>query len=147
MTDIGAALGIHQLRRLGAFQARRLDLVRLYDELLSPLDGVFLPRPPSYADSAWHLYCIGIDEGRVACSRNQVIEMLGADNIGVSVHFIPIHYHPFYQRCLGCTKGDFPNATRQYERAISLPLFPEMSSDDVVAVARSLTRIIRENRK
>ncbi len=147
MADINAAIGIHQLARLDGFHQRRLELVRLYEELLSPLHGVLRPCPPAYGESAWHLYFIGIDEARLTCSRNEVIDMLGADNIGVSVHFIPVHHHPFYQRCLGCRKDDFPNATRQYERTISLPLFPDMTRDDVAAVARSLTRIVEENQR
>jgi len=147
MTDINAAIGIHQLARIDEFHQRRLELVATYDELLAPLTGVIRPTPPAYGDSAWHLYFIGIDENAVSCSRNEVIDMLAADNIGTSVHFIPVHHHPFYQERLGCKREDLPFATRHYERAISLPLFPSMGREDVESVAKSLTRILGANAK
>lgn len=145
MTDINAAIGIHQLDRLADFHRRRLGLVALYEELLAGVPGILRPQPPAYGESAWHLYVVRIDPERVTCSRNEVVELLKADNIGTSVHFIPVHHHPFYQERLGCKKSDFPNATRLYEGAISLPLFPTMGEDDVRAVARSLARIMGEN--
>ena len=145
MTDISAAMGLHQLDRLDGFHTRRLELVALYDELLAPLPGVSTPRAPEYADSSWHLYVIGIDPEVVGRSRNDVIDALGEDNIGTSVHFIPIHYHGFYQDRLGCTKDDFPRTNRHYESAISLPLFPTMKDENVRAVAGSLARIVMES--
>jgi dTDP-4-amino-4,6-dideoxygalactose transaminase len=144
MTDINAAIGLHQLDRLDGFHARRLELVALYDELLAPLPGVSTPRAPEHADSSWHLYVVGVDPEVVGRSRNNVIEALGEDNIGTSVHFIPIHYHRFYQDRLGCTKDDFPRTNRHYESAISLPLFPTMKDEDVRAAAGSLARIVTE---
>ena len=147
MTDINAAIGLHQLDRLDEFHRRRLALVALYDELLADVPGVIRPRPPADGETSWHLYVVGIDEAAVRIGRNDVIEALRKDNIGTSVHFIPIHHHSFYQERLGCKKEQYPNATRQYERAISLPLFPTMSSDEVVPVTRSLARILSENRR
>jgi len=142
MTDINAAIGLHQLDRLEDFHQRRLALVALYEELLAEVPGVLRPQPPSHGECSWHLYVIGIDESRVRLGRGEVIDALKADNIGTSVHFIPIHHHSFYQKRLGCKEGDFPNATRLYQRAISLPLFPTMRPDDVRAVVRSLARIV-----
>ncbi len=141
MTDMQAALGLHQLERLDGFQERRRALVSLYDELLAEVPGIELPRRPRYGESSWHLYVIRVKRASV---RNAVIEALKADNIGTSVHFIPIHLHPHYRDTLGLSADDFPNATRFYEGAISLPLFPEMRDDDVRAVARSLGRIMEE---
>ena len=145
MTDINAAIGLHQLDRLDEFHRRRLTLVALYDELLAEVPGVIRPRPPLDGECSWHLYVVGIDESRVRIGRNEVIDALRADNIGTSVHFIPIHHHSFYQRSLGCKKDQFPNATRHYERAISLPLFPTMQPAEVRGVAASLARIVGEN--
>jgi dTDP-4-amino-4,6-dideoxygalactose transaminase len=142
MTDINAAIGLHQLDRLEDFHRKRLALVALYDELLGEVPGILRPRPPVEGDCSWHLYVIGIDPARVKLGRNEVIDALRADNIGTSVHFIPIHHHSFYQQRLGCKKEEFPNATRLYERSISLPLFPTMLADEVKAVARSLKRIL-----
>jgi dTDP-4-amino-4,6-dideoxygalactose transaminase len=142
MTDINAAIGLHQLDRLEDFHRRRQSLVALYDELLAEVPGVLRPRPPSHGECSWHLYVVGIDGSRVGIGRNEVIDALKADNIGTSVHFIPIHHHSFYQKRLGCKEDDFPNATRLYQRAISLPLFPTMRKEDVRAVVRSLARIV-----
>jgi len=147
MTDINAAIGLHQLDRLDGFHQRRLELVALYDELLAPVEGVVRPRPAADVETAWHLYFIGLDPARLSCTRNEVIEMLAADNIGTSVHFIPAHYHRFYQERLGCRKEDFPHASRHYEGAISLPLFPSMADDDVRGVVRSLARILGAHRR
>lgn len=144
MTDINAAIGLHQLDRLDGFHARRLEIVELYDELIAPLPGVSIPCPPARTDSAWHLYVVAIDPEVTRRSRNQVIEELRADNIGSSVHFIPIHHHGFYQERLGCTQREFPRANRHYERAVSLPLFPTMRDEDVRAVVRSLERVVTE---
>jgi dTDP-4-amino-4,6-dideoxygalactose transaminase len=142
MTDINAAIGLHQLDRLADFHRKRLAIVALYDDLLADVPGVIRPRPPGDGDCSWHLYVIGIDSARVRLDRNEVIDALRADNIGTSVHFIPIHHHSFYQERLGCKKEEFPHATHLYERAISLPLFPTMQAHEVRAVARSLNRIL-----
>ena len=90
-------------------------------------------------------HVVRIDPEAVSCSRSDVIEALKADNIGTSVHFIPVHHHKFYQDRLGCTREDYPNASRLYESSISLPLFPTMTDGDVEGVARSLTRIVSEH--
>jgi len=86
------------------------------------------------------LYVIRVDP-RI---RGEMIEKLKADNIGTSVHFIPVHHHPFFQEQLGCRKDDYPNATRLYDGAISLPLFPAMSEEDVRGVVKSIARIMGE---
>jgi len=140
MTDINAALGLHQLDRLEDFQRRRTRIVALYDELLAGVPGVTRPRPPAGGETAWHLYVIRVDPS----IRGEMIEKLKADNIGTSVHFIPVHHHPFFQQQLGCRKEDYPNATRLYDGAISLPLFPAMGEEDVRGVVRSIARIMGE---
>lgn len=145
MTDLGAALGLHQLDRLDELQERRLALVRAYHSALGSIPGVILPRPAEYTESSWHLYVIRIDPERVAIGRGEIIERLKADNIGTSVHFIPAHHHPFFQERLGCKRADFPNSTRLFEQSISLPLFPDMDATAVGQVAASLERIVREN--
>ncbi len=146
MTDINAAIGLHQIDRLETFHARRLEVIALYNELLAPLPGISTPVAPADVDSAWHLYVVGVDSEQTGVTRNEVIDALRADNIGTSVHFIPVHHHPFYQDKLGCRQEDFPRASAHYESAVSLPLFPTMKDDDVRAVARSLERIVSEGR-
>ncbi len=145
MTDINAAIGLHQLDRIEAFQSRRRELVALYEEELAGIPGVVRPHPPGDGESSWHLYMIRIDPERVSCGRSEVIDLLKEDNISTSVHFIPAHHHPLFQERYGWSRESFPNATRLYEGAISLPLFPTMEDDDVRSVARSLGRIVREH--
>ncbi|RMD84074.1 MAG: DegT/DnrJ/EryC1/StrS aminotransferase family protein [Candidatus Dadabacteria bacterium] len=142
MTDINAAIGLHQLDRLADFDRRRRRLVARYNERLAPVRGIRLPAPPAYGESAWHLYVVEIEPEEASVSRAEVIEGLRRRGIGTSVHFIPIHLHPYYQRVLGCQAGDFPNATRHYEGAISLPLFPAMTEGDVDRVAEALIAIM-----
>ena len=145
MTDINAAIGLHQLARLDDLQRKRGRIIELYQQALAGVPGIILPKAPADGESAWHLFVIRIDPERLAVSRNDVIEMLKADNIGTSVHFIPAHLHPLYQQRLGVTRESFPNATRLYDASISLPLFPDMAEQDVADVAASLSRIAREN--
>lgn len=146
-TDIASAIGIHQLGRLSAFHERRLEIVARYDRLLGDVPGIILPVPPKGADSAWHLYVIRLDNERISCSRADVIEMLKADNIGTSVHFIPIHHHRHWQQELGVGVGDYPKASALYENSISLPLFPTMTDSEVDDVVASVARIARENQR
>jgi UDP-4-amino-4,6-dideoxy-N-acetyl-beta-L-altrosamine transaminase len=137
MTDLQAALGLSQLKRLDAMHAARCRLADRYDRLLADLPL----RLPARADdrvSAWHLYAVEIDKQRSKRSRADLFAALRAANIGVNVHYIPIHTQPYYQR-LGFGFGDFPAAEAYYAQAISLPLFPSLSDeqqDRVVQVLR-----------
>ena len=135
MTDLQAALGTSQLDRLEQMQARRIALADRYDRLF---EGTPLLLPARLQDrqSAWHLYVVEVDDSRTQVTRKALFETLRAAQIGVNVHYIPIHTQPHYRR-LGFKPGDFPNAERYYSRAISLPLFPTMTNaqqDRVVGV-------------
>jgi UDP-4-amino-4,6-dideoxy-N-acetyl-beta-L-altrosamine transaminase len=135
MTDLQAALGLSQLKRLDDMHAKRAARAERYDALLAELP---VKRPARLADrvSAWHLYAIELDAGH---DRRAVFDALRAADIGVNVHYIPIHTQPHYRR-LGFRRGDFPAAEAYYAQAISLPLFPEMTDaeqDRVVAVLRA----------
>lgn len=135
MTELQAALGRSQLRRLGAMQARRAALAERYDTLLAALPLHLPPRLP-HADSAWHLYVVELDETRTGASRREVFDALRQAGIGANVHYIPIHTQPFYV-ARGFRRGDFPAAERYYAQALSLPLFPGMTEaeqDRVVQV-------------
>ncbi|MFT4570795.1 MAG: dTDP-4-amino-4,6-dideoxygalactose transaminase [Hyphomicrobiaceae bacterium] len=146
-TDISSAIGLHQLARLETFHTRRLQIVERYQKALKQIPGIITPVAPQGAESAWHLFVIRLDADQFSVTRDEVIEMLKADNIGTSVHFIPIHHHPHWQRTLGVTKGQYPNATALYEASISLPLFPTMTDEEVDGVVASLARIAGENRR
>ena len=125
LTDMQAALGTSQLKRLDAMQARRAELAAHYGELLGGLP-LILPAALPDRTSAWHLYAVEIDAGRTGRQRAEVFQRLRNANIGANVHYIPIHTQPYYQR-LGFRPGDFPAAEAYYAQAISLPLFPALT--------------------
>ncbi|MEB3244742.1 MAG: UDP-4-amino-4,6-dideoxy-N-acetyl-beta-L-altrosamine transaminase [Vampirovibrionales bacterium] len=138
MTDLQAALGVSQLARLEQFVAQRSALAERYNGLLADLvdaGDVVLPAQDARTQSAWHLYVIQVP----AQLRRRVFEALRAANIGVNVHYMPVHLQPDYLK-LGFAQGDFPNAEAYYSRAISLPLYPDLTpamQDRVVAVLRA----------
>jgi dTDP-4-amino-4,6-dideoxygalactose transaminase len=96
---------------------------------------------------AWHLYVIQLNLDRLAINRAQFIDALKAENIGTSVHFIPVHLHPYYRHTYGYNRGDYPNAERVYDRIISLPLYPKMSEQDVHDVIAAVKRVVALHRK
>jgi UDP-4-amino-4,6-dideoxy-N-acetyl-beta-L-altrosamine transaminase len=137
ITDLQAALGLSQLHRLEAMQARRVELADRYDRLLQGLPLKLPARVPG-RESSWHLYVVEVDAARTAVTRRQLVDTLRAAGIGVNVHYIPIHTQPHYS-ALGFRAGDFPNAEAYYAGAISLPLFPRLTDvqqDTVVNVLR-----------
>jgi dTDP-4-amino-4,6-dideoxygalactose transaminase len=140
MTELQAALGLSQLRRLGELQARRESLAGRYDALLADLPVV---RPPRIANrrSSWHLYAIEIDLARAARTRADVFRILRSAGVGVNVHYIPIHKQPYYAR-LGFRSGDFPASEHYYERALSIPLFPALSEEMQAFVVKSLSEAL-----
>ena len=147
MTDIQAALGIHQLRKLDDFIVTRQRYARLYDHAFADLPEIETPITHSDRSHVYHLYVVRLNLELLTTDRAQFIEELKALNIGTSVHFIPVHLHPFYQKSFGYKPGDFPMAERIYERIISLPLFPKMTEDDVKDVIQAVEHIISKYRK
>ena len=141
MTDIQAALGASQLGKLEGFAQRRRALADLYDEALRDLPLRALARDPAGV-SGWHLYMIRLKLEEIGKTRREVFESLRAQGIGVNVHYIPVHLQPDYER-LGFKPGDFPEAERYYEEAITLPLFPAMSHEDVVRVRDALRHALK----
>lgn len=136
MTEVQAALGLSQLARLPQMQAERSRLAHLYYDLLADLP-LILPARRSDRESAWHLYVVEIDDARTSATRARVFDRLRAAGIGVNVHYIPIHIQPYYAR-LGFRRGDFPASERYYARAMSIPLFPALTSQQQVSVAQAL---------
>lgn len=147
MTDIQAAIGIHQMRRLPAFQEQRVNFARQYDEQLADLPEITRPSVRDDADHCWHLYAVRVDTERLTIGRDEFLEELRALGIGSSVHFIPIHYHPFFSDRLGLREGDFPVAERVFNGLISLPLYSRMTSADVTRVAAALHKIVATHRR
>jgi dTDP-4-amino-4,6-dideoxygalactose transaminase len=141
MTDIQAAIGMHQLRRLDAMQARRHQIVACYQEALSELDSVEVPRPRADVDPAWHIYAIRLNLDRLRIGRAEFIDQLIKLNIGTSVHFIPVHLMTYYRERYGYQPADFPVANSQFERLISLPLSARMSDQDVADVIEAVRSV------
>jgi UDP-4-amino-4,6-dideoxy-N-acetyl-beta-L-altrosamine transaminase len=136
LTDIQAALGLSQAKRIDAYVARRTQLAQKYDQALADLP-VVRPWQDSRASSSWHLYVVQLVTERVKKTHREVFEKLRHAGIGVNLHYIPVHLQPFYQQ-LGFRAGDFPEAEAYYQRAITLPLFPGLRSDEVDFVVDQL---------
>lgn len=134
MTDINAAIGIEQLKKEERFYQRRVDIAEHYTKGLQGCK-CGLPTENPNTSSAWHLYPILVN------NRNDVINQLAQLEIGTSVHFIPLHHHPAYQR-LGYSESDFPVATSLYEHEISLPIYPGMTDEQVQMVITALREIL-----
>jgi dTDP-4-amino-4,6-dideoxygalactose transaminase len=131
MTDIAAAMGIHQLRRLDGFINLRQKYAQMYDEAFAGLDVLETPIKHADRNHVYHLYAVRLNLERLRINRAEFIEGLKELNIGASVHFIPVHLHPFYREHFGYQGGDFPRAETIYDSILSLPLYPNMSEQDV----------------
>lgn len=131
MTDLQAAMGLAQLRKLDRFQQRRREIVAAYNAAFGGVDALEIPVERPEVEHAWHLYVIRLRLGALRIGRDRFIEELAARNIGTSVHFIPLHIHPFYRQKYGHLPGQFPVAYGVYQRMLSLPLHPLLTDDDV----------------
>ncbi len=147
MTDVQAAMGVAQLRKLDRFQQRRREIVGAYTAAFEDEDALELPVERPEVEHAWHLYVLRLRLGTLRIGRDQVIEELAARNIGTSVHFIPIHLQRYYREKYRYLAGQFPVAHGAYRRMLSLPLHPTLNEadvDDVVsAVLDVVTRFAR----
>ena len=147
MTDIQASLGLHQLKKLPAFQARRLEVVRAYNAAFRDFPEIELPIERPEVESARHLYVIRLNLKRLSIDRARFIEEMKARNIGTAVHFIPIHLHPYYRDKYGFKPEDFPVAYENYQRIVSLPLHPRLTSNDVSAVIEAVSDVVKKFRR
>ncbi|MFN9745256.1 MAG: DegT/DnrJ/EryC1/StrS family aminotransferase [Betaproteobacteria bacterium] len=137
LTDIASAMGIHQLRKARAFQQRREAIAAAYDAAFASLPVLLPPRPRAGDLHAWHLYVLRLaDDAPLA--RDALIERLFAAGIGCSVHYIPLHLHPYWRDRYGLQPGQFPHSQRAYERMLSLPLYSRMTDDDVQRVVQAV---------
>jgi perosamine synthetase len=141
MTDIQAALGTSQLKKIDKFIELRRKYVAMYNEAFKDIDEIITPFQHEDGQSSWHLYIIRLKLDQLTASRREIFEALQQQNIGVNVHYIPVHFQPYYQQ-LGYKKGICPNAEKLYEEMITLPLFPAMSKEDVHDVIKALKRTI-----
>ncbi|HEV8305648.1 MAG TPA: DegT/DnrJ/EryC1/StrS aminotransferase family protein [Gemmatimonadales bacterium] len=147
MTDIQASLGLWQLRKLERFQRRRRDVVHHYHHAFANEPALELPVERPDVTHAWHLYVLRLRPEALRIGRDQFIEELTRRNIGTSVHFIPIHLHPYYRDKYGYLPGAFPHALASFDRLLSLPLHPRLSDADVSDVIEAVLDVARAHRR
>lgn len=144
LTDIAASIGIHQLRKCMSFYEKRKDIARIYNEEFKNLP-LILPPQPDDPDSthSWHLYVVGMDQASTSMSRNDFVQKLFDMGIGCSVHFIPLHLHPYWSSMYNYKPEDFPVALSVYERSVSLPIYTKMSDSDIARVVDAVKAAFR----
>lgn len=141
LTDIGCVLGLSQLKRLDANLARRREIAAYYTSVFSELEGIVPPTVRQDVEPAWHLYPVRIDDGRLTADRAEIFRALRAEGLGVNVHYIPVHLHPYYRERFGYQGGEYPIAEGAYEGLISLPMFHGMTDEDVKDVVRAVDKV------
>jgi perosamine synthetase len=141
LTDIACALGASQLGKLQSSLERRREIASRYTQAFRGIPGLVVPGVHEGVNPAWHLYPIRLDLSQLRADRKAVFQALRAENIGVSVHYIPVHLHPYYRDRFGYKGGEFPVAEDAYEKLISLPMFHGMSDSDVEDVVAAVTKI------
>lgn len=144
MTDIQAALGVSQMKKLDFFIERRRELATLYGKLLQDVPGVISPTQLEATNSGWHLYSVQLDTLTIGKTRRQIFDEMRDANIGVHVHYIPVYWFPYYEQ-LGYKKGLCPVAERWYEQALTLPLYPKMTEQDVTDVVIQLQYVLNNS--
>lgn len=145
LTDLQCALGQTQLKKLRSWVARRREIAACYTSAFLEMPEIEPPTSLPDREPAWHLYVIRLNLERLRLDRPEVFKALRSENIGVNVHYIPVPWHPYYQK-LGYTKGQWPVAEAAYERILSLPIFPAMTHRDVEDVIRALEKVVRHYR-
>jgi len=141
LTDIACALGLSQLKKLESNLARRRQIAARYSEAFRSIAGVVPPAVRADVNPAWHLYPIRLDPTKLNANRAQVFRALRAENIGVNVHYVPVHLHPYYRQRFGYQGGEYPVAEGAYEQLISLPMFHGMTNQDVEDVMSSVAKV------
>jgi perosamine synthetase len=147
ITDFQCALGLSQLKKLAFFIQRRREITARYNEAFAKMEEIITPFEEDFVKAVYHIYVIQLRTEMLKVGRKEAFEALRAENIGVNVHYLPIHLHPFYENKFGYKRGDYPKAERYYERAITLPIFPKMSDEDVKDVIEAVRKVITSYRK
>jgi perosamine synthetase len=143
LTDMACALGLSQLKKLASNLARRREIAARYTASFCHLSGVIPPAVRADVNPAWHLYPIRLERSKLTADRAKVFRALRAENIGVNVHYIPVHLHPYYRKRFGYKGGEYPVAEGAFEQLISLPMFHGMTDQDVVDVVEALRKTLR----
>ncbi len=142
LTDIQCALGISQLQKADRWLARRRAIAGHYDKAFEEIDGIGPLKVAADVRHAYHLYVVQIDPVKIGMDRTKLFQSLRAENIGINVHYIPVHLHQYYRDRFGTTPGLCPVAESAYENLISLPMFPAMTDDDAADVISAIKKVI-----
>jgi len=144
LTDIAAAMGLAQLRKAERMWERRCEIAERYNEAFGAQPALQIPVDKPEYQHAWHLYMLRFNHGQLNTDRNEIIKELNAQNIGTSVHFIPLHIHPYYKKTFNYQALDFPVAFAEYQRVISLPVYSKMNDQDVDDVIENVLNIVKK---
>ena len=142
LTDVACALGLSQLKKLEANLSRQREIATRYASALQGLTAITLPVARDHVKPAWHLYPIRLNQEKINAPRAEIFRALRAENIGVNVHYIPVHLHRYYHDRYGYRAGDFPVAENAYERLISIPMFHGMTDQDVEDVINAVHKVV-----
>jgi perosamine synthetase len=142
LSDIACALGLQQLSKLNANLGRRKEIAAKYTHGLRSMTGLILPAVSDIVVPAWHLYPIRLDRSKFSAGRDEMFQALRAENIGVNVHYIPVHLHPYYKQRFGYKGGEFPVAEDAYETLLTLPLFHGMDDNDLEEVLLAVNKVV-----
>jgi dTDP-4-amino-4,6-dideoxygalactose transaminase len=143
LTDLAAAIGIHQLTRAEAMRAQRQEIAATYGEALAEVAEIELPFQDKNRFHSWHLFAIKLNLERLGADRNRILQECKEAGVHCSVHWRPLHLHPYYQNSFGWTAEDLPAATRVWERLISLPIFPGMRGEEIDHVMRTIKGVCK----
>ncbi len=148
LTDFQCALGLSQLKKIDRIIQRRREIVKKYNSEFKDMPEIKIPQiNPVDSNPAWHIYMIQLSLERLKTDRREIFEALRAENIGVNVHYIPVHLQPYYQKRFGYCPGDFPKAENYYSQAITLPVFPKMSDKAIDDVVVAVNKVINYYKK
>ena len=147
MSELHASLGIHQLDKLGSFQKRRREIVKIYEREFLPFEEITLPYVKSDVKHSWHLFILQLNLEKLRVDRDYIFKALKAENIGVNVHYIPVHYHSYYHNKFGLKKGILPNVEWLFPQILTIPLFPKMSDNDVYDVINAIEKVVKYYKK
>jgi len=147
LTDVASAIGLWQLRKLERFHQRRLEIVEAYGQAFGAEEALEPPVKRAHVDHAWHLYVLRLRPELLRIGRDRFIDELTRRNIGTSVHFIPLHVHPYYRDKYGYAPTDFPVAFSNFERLLSLPLHPGLTDQDVSDVIDAVLDVVQTYRR
>ena len=142
ITDFQSALGSSQLKKLDQFVHKRCEIAKIYDESFFSLNNLKIPKPHNSVDHAYHLYPLQINFKKLPITKSEFFDKMKQGGINLQVHYIPVHLQPFYKKNYGFNNGDFPVSENFYRNEVSLPIYPDLSIDDISLVVNNIMKFI-----